>query len=187
MSEPEKATHSPKKSTTRSALRWLFAPLRHLLIFLAAIVLVFEEWGWVPLKRAVAAIGRLPMFNRLEGWVRGLRPAGALALFALPTLLLLPVKLAALALIHAGQTPWGVGILITGKLIGTALLARIFELTQPALMQLAWFARLYARWHAWKESVLQAAKQTWVWQQVGRARMRLRASVRSAWAAWKQR
>jgi hypothetical protein len=35
------------------------------------------------------------------------------------------------------------------KVAATALLARIFELTQPALMQIDWFARPYRRFNLW--------------------------------------
>lgn len=44
---------------------------------------------------------------------------------------------------------------LTAKLVGTSVVARLFALTQPALMTLPWFARLYARWSAWKTSLLE--------------------------------
>lgn len=40
----------------------------------------------------------------------------------------------------------GLGHVLAAKLVGTALAARLFQLTHPALMQLHWFARLYAPW-----------------------------------------
>ena len=37
----------------------------------------------------------------------------------------------------------GVGVFFLAKVVGTALFARVFALTSPALMRLPWFKRLY--------------------------------------------
>jgi hypothetical protein len=145
-----------------------------------ALVILFEEWGWEPLQRLLARIGQWPGFRWFEGWVRGLPPYAALALFALPALMLLPVKLAALWLIHQGRTLLGLAIIVTAKVVGTAIVARLFTLSQPALMQLAWFARLYARWSAWKARLLAWARASAAW----RAARALKASLRRQWGRW---
>jgi hypothetical protein len=124
--------------------------LRRIAEALIALVILFEEWGWEPLQRAIAWIARLPPLAWLERRIATLPPYAALAVFALPTLLLLPVKLAALWLIGIGKAGLGVAVIVVAKIVGTALLARLFKLTQPALMRLAWFARWYARWTVWK-------------------------------------
>lgn len=144
--------------------RWLGALLQWPL----ALLILFEEWGWEPLQRLLARIGQWPGFRWIEARVRALPPYAALALFLLPTLALLPVKLLALWLIGRGHALVGTLVILAAKLVGTAIVARLFSLTQPALMRLAWFARLYARWVAWKNELLLRVRASLPWR-LGRA------------------
>jgi hypothetical protein len=159
-------------------LRWLRRGFEALL----ALVILFEEWGWEPLKRAMAWVARLPPLAWIERRIAALPPYAALAVFLLPSLLLLPVKLAALWLIGIGKAGLGFAVIVIAKLIGTALLARLFQLTQPALMQLAWFARWYGRWTAWKQAVLAQVRASWAWR-VGRV---VKRRVAQRVARWRQ-
>ncbi|MBV8125221.1 MAG: hypothetical protein JO370_14240, partial [Paucibacter sp.] len=122
-------------------------------------------------------IGRLPVVRHLEALIRRLPPYGALALFVLPTLLLLPVKLLALWFITRGRALMGLGVILLAKVLGTALLARIFVLVQPALMRLPWFERLYGRWVAWKEALLAWVRASPVWLRARAWRERVRRMV----------
>lgn len=155
---------------------WPRRLLRALWQWPLALLILFEEWGWEPLQRALARIGRWPGFRWIEGRIRGLPPYAALLLFALPALALLPIKLLALWLIGQGRVLLGTLVIVLAKIIGTALVARLFTLTQPALMRLDWFARGYARWAAWKEALLAWARASAVWRAARglRRRMRLR-------------
>jgi hypothetical protein len=157
-------------------LRWL----RRVAEAPIALVILFEEWGWEPLQRALAWVARLPLLARLERRIAALQPYAALAVFVLPTLLLLPVKLAALWLIGIGKAGLGLAVIVIAKLVGTALLARLFKLTQPALMQLAWFASMYARWTIWKNGVLAMVRASWAWR-VGRVIKRRFAQRLARW------
>lgn len=145
-------------------LRLPLGLLKALFGWLLALLIVFEEWGWEPLQRALAWVGRLPGLRWLEERIRALPPYGALALFLLPTLMLLPVKLLALWLIGQGQVLSGTLVILTAKLVGTAVVARLFNLTQPALMQLVWFAQAYTRWIDWKEALLAQVRASWPWR-----------------------
>ena len=138
--------------------------LKALLGWLLALLILFEEWGWEPLQRALAWVGRLPGLRWLENQIRVLPPYAALALFLLPTAMLLPVKLLALWLIGQGQVISGTLVILGAKLVGTAAVARLFALTRPALMQLTWFARLYTRWIDWKEALLMQVRASWPWR-----------------------
>jgi hypothetical protein len=89
-----------------------------------------------------------------------------LAIFLLPTLLLLPVKLLALWLIGHGKVLGGTLVILTAKVVGTAIVARLFNLTRDTLMQLAWFARLYTRWVAWKDALLAQVRASWPWRPI---------------------
>lgn len=129
-----------------------------------ALLILFEEWGWVPLQQLLARIGRWPGLRWIEGRVSALPPWAAVALFVLPTLLLLPVKLLALWAIGSGHVVLGMLVIVLAKVVGTAVVARLFTLTQPALMQLRWFAWAYAQGMRAKHAVLARARATWAWR-----------------------
>jgi hypothetical protein len=154
--------------------------LRRLFEALLALIILFEEWGWEPLRRALAWIARLPPLAWLERRIAALPPYAALAVFIGPTLLLLPVKLGALWLIGIGHAGLGLALIVMAKLVGTALLARLFQLTQPALMRLAWFASVYGRWMAWKQSIVTRIRASWAWR-VGRVVKRRLAQRLARW------
>jgi hypothetical protein len=153
--------------------------LKGLLSGLLALLILFEEWGWEPLQRALARLARLPLIGAIERRVAALPPYAALAVFALPSLLLLPVKLLALWLIGQGQAMLGALTIVVAKIVGTAIVARLFVLTRPALMQLAWFEALYTRWTTWKDALLARVRASWVWR-AGRV---LKRAVRRRWAS----
>ncbi|MGE5451238.1 MAG: hypothetical protein ACM3VZ_05260 [Acidobacteriota bacterium] len=142
-----------------------------------ALVLLFEEWGWEPLARALAWIGNWPGFRWIEARIRQLPPYGALALFIVPVLALLPIKLLALYALGHGHAVLGVSVIIAAKIGGTAITARLFMLTQSTLMRLAWFARWFTRWIAWKNSILLRVRQSQAWQAVQALQQRVRKRV----------
>lgn len=146
-----------------------------------ALLILFEEWGWVPLANALARLGRLPMFRWVERSVQALPPYAALLVFVAPSLALLPIKLFALWLIGNGHGFLGVTVIVVAKIAGTAVVARLFMLTQPALMKLAWFASLYLRWTTWKDALIARVRASAAWRAIGRAK----AQVRAAWARLK--
>lgn len=166
-------------ATRRGLLRWLLKPLRTTLGLLLALVILFEEWGWAPLQRAMAWIGALPVLRQIERWIASLPPYGALALFLLPSAMLLPIKLLALWLIGQGHAGPGLTVIVAAKLAGTAILARLFALTQPALMRLAWFARLYMRWVTFKNELLARVRASAGWKLAHALADQARALARS--------
>lgn len=151
--------------------------LRALATLVLALVLLFEEWGWEPLATVLARLTRLPFWSRAERRIQHLPPWGALILFFIPLVVLFPIKLLALYLFGVGKKALGVTLLIAAKLIGTAVVARLFQLTEPALMQFAWFARWYPRWKQFKDGVTNQIRVSGVWQQ-GR---KLKARLNSWW------
>ena len=166
----------------RLLLHALGRGLRHLGVGLLALLIVFEEWGWEPLQRALARLGEWPLLRNLEAWIGRLPSWAALGVVMLPTLTLLPVKLLALWLIGDGHALLGVVVVVLAKLVGTAVLARLFVLTRPALLRLPWFAHLYGRWLPFKDGLLQWVRASWAWR-VGRVLKRsLGRALRRAWA-----
>ena len=159
-------------------LKALLAPLRWITRVTLAILILFEEWGWEPLRRVFALIARLPVIRHLETLLKRLPPRWAFVVLILPSLLILPIKLLAVWLVAQGRVTLGVAVIIAAKLGGTALLAWLFQLIQPALMQLAWFARLHARWTAWKADLLAWIRASAVWRTARAIKLRVKRLFR---------
>jgi hypothetical protein len=144
------------QSPLRLLKRLLTAPV----VLLAAVIILIEDWLWDDLARIAAAIGRLPVLRAIEALIATLPPYLALACFGLPALLLVPVKIAALYFISHGHAMLGLSTIVAAKVVGTALVARIFTLTRAKLMRIKWFAWSYERFMAFKARVYGAIKST---------------------------
>ncbi len=164
----------------KNVLRIALSPLRWLLYWVIALVIVFEEWGWEPLQRLLRRFVHVLRLQKLDAWLQSLPPYAALVALAVPSALLLPAKLAAFALIGKGYIFAGGVVFVAAKLLGTAVIARIFSVVQPSLMQLAWFARLYGAWKRWKDALLMHVRSTRAW----RAARALKARVFEKLRLW---
>ncbi|MBT2324135.1 hypothetical protein J7E62_17435 [Variovorax paradoxus] len=145
-------------------MRILTKLLRAFAAALLVPLLLFEEWGWEPLAALAARLARLPLWARLERVIQTLPPRGALLVFLLPVLMLLPLKLLALFLLGLGHAKSAVLLLVGAKLAGTAIVARLFQLVEPALMRIPLFARWYPRWKQWKDRVLGLVHRSAAWR-----------------------
>ena len=106
-------------------------------------------------------------------------PRGALLLFLVPAVALFPIKLLALWLIHAGQGVLGISVIIAAKLFGTALVGRLFVLTETQLMHYAWFARALGWWRDTKQRVKAAVRRS--------AAARAARALQQRWREWASR
>ncbi|MDM0109094.1 hypothetical protein QTH97_29430 [Variovorax sp. J22R24] len=160
--------------------------LKKLLRAIAALVLVpvllFEEWGWEPLARALGKLSRLPVWAHLENRLRALPPWGAVLAFLAPMVMLFPVKLLGLLLLGRGHATSAVVVLLSAKLVGTAILAWLFHLVEPALMRIPVFARWYPRWKTWKDRLLTAVRLSAPW----RAARYVKNSTRRWWRSMRR-
>lgn len=163
-------------------LRALTRALGRLAAWPLALLILFEEWGWEPLQRALVRLAHALGLQWLEGRIRALPSYPALALLLVPSLLLLPVKLAALWLIGHGHVAQGTLVVIAAKIAGTALVARIFTLTRDALLRLPWFAWIYGRWTGFKEQLLARVRASWPWRWARAMKRRWR----TRWALWRR-
>ena len=164
--------------------RWLWRVLRGVLLTLAAIVLFIEEWGWQPLTAFAARIARWPPLARFEARIASAPPRLALVLFLVPAVLLFPIKLLALWLIHEGHALLGIGVIVAAKLLGTALVGRLFVLTERQLMQFAWFARAMNWWIATKQRLKAVIVESTPWRGARDTMRRARAWLRLRVRRW---
>jgi hypothetical protein len=146
----------------RTLKKRLLAPL----IYTVAILLLFEEWLWDATKRLIALMPELRMLKALERLIERLPPYWALVVFALPAVLLLPVKLLALYSIAHGHATIGIMVIIVAKVTGTVLAARLYGLTKPALLSLAWFARWNDAFIGFKDRMIARLRATEAWQRI---------------------
>jgi hypothetical protein len=150
--------------------------LKSIAVAIAAVVILFEEWLWEPLKRLMLAFSRLPVIRQLAAIISRLPPLAALVLYLFPVLVLLPFKILGLWLIGQGHSVAGLATFLGAKIVGTALLAWLFALTKSALMQIGWFARTYA----WVVRISDAAHEWLHRQPIYQATRNLLAMMR-AW------
>jgi len=142
--------------------RWLLAPL----VYLAAVLLLLEDWLWDLGMRLMNRLAAWPPLRRLEAWICRLGPRAALLLFVLPATLLFPVKLLALWAMANGHPLSGLVVIVLAKLGGAAAVARLYLLTRPVLLSIVWFAALLAWFLALKERWIARLRATAAWNRV---------------------
>ena len=168
---PESAQSSYSSGLIARFFRSIFAVV-------AVIWLFLEDWLWDGLLAFMAWLGKLPFICWVDAVIQRLPPAVALMAFLFPVVVLLPVKLFAFWLIANHHPVMGAQLFIVAKVVGTALLARIFSLTRPALMTIGWFATFYNAFVVWKEKLFAYARSLHVYQQIQAIKIQARCKWR---------
>lgn len=175
----------------REVLRTLWELAREPMItalnVIAALIVLFEEWGWRPLSELLARLARFAPVAVVERAIAGLPPYGALFAIALPTTLLLPLKFVSVWLLANGHYVTATLLFVGAKIASTALIARVFLLTKPALMQIAWFARAYGWFVPWRDALFAEIRASWVWRYGRMVKTRVRLEIGRAWARMRPR
>jgi hypothetical protein len=148
---------------------------------LAALILLFEEWGWRPLSNLVAKLARFPLWAAAERQIAGLPPYGALVTLGVPSTIVIPTKLIGVYLLATGHFLTAAVVIICAKVIGTALVARIFVLTKPQLMQIGWFESSYDTFVPWQEALFGRIRSSWAWRYGRVLRWRANNYTRRTW------
>ena len=158
----------------RRLFKKLFIPP---MVIVAAAIMFFEEWLWDRLTAFMGWVARARVFRWMEARLAALPPYGAMAVFLVPGMMLLPVKLAALWMITRGHAGAGLLIIIAAKVIGTAIVARIFAVCRPALLTVGWFRRLYEWIVRVKTRLYGAIKAMPAWATAVRWKNAIKASI----------
>lgn len=167
--------------------RALVALLGHGLAAIVALIVVFEEWGWRPLANLLGQLARLKPIAWLEDRIRLLPPYGALVLFALPSASLFPLKLLALYLIAQGKTVLATALFVGAKVVGTALIARLYMLTEHSLMRIGWFKRAYDFLMPYKHALVDWVHESFAWRYGRVVKARMKAAVKPLFLAIRAR
>ena len=145
------------KRHLKYALQLLFVPI-------AAAIVFIEETLLHYLGLAMAAIAKWPPVAAIEHWLRRLPPWGALLAFGAPSLLVIPIKLSAVwfALHHR----YGLSLLsvVIGKMLATALVARLYLVLRPTLVRMAWYLRAETWLFDWRDRLYAFVRALPAWQ-----------------------
>jgi hypothetical protein len=137
--------------------------------FTLAVLFLVESWLWDNVKVALLWLahetGLKDLEPRARAFIAGLSPVATLAVFALPALAILPLKLLAVAIMAHGHVLTGLAVILGAKTLGLGVTSFLFDASREKLLQLAWFARVY-------ETVLRIS--AWAHRLVDPVRRRLR-------------
>jgi hypothetical protein len=134
------------------------------LVPIAAAIVFFEQTLIRYLNMLTAAVAAWPPIARLEAWLVRLPPYGALAAFVAPSILILPIKLAALWFAAKHLFAMALGAVVLGKLLATAILARLYRILRPTLMSIGWFAKADTWFFYWRDQAYAFVKALPAWQ-----------------------
>jgi hypothetical protein len=141
-------------------------------VILLALLFLFEAWLWQRLAPIVAWLfAHIPLRRlrtRLCAAIERIPPMGALALFAVPVALLLPMKFVGVWLLARGHWLSALGVLAFAKVASMGVTAFIFDLTRDKLLALPSF-----RWS--HDRVM--AGLAWAHRLIDPVKRRLRAAL----------
>ena len=145
------------KRHLKRALELAFVPI-------AAAIVFFEEVLLRTLGRVMAALATWPPVARLEAWLARLPPWAALLAFVAPSTLVLPVKLAAVWFAFHHQYGLSAASVVAGKILATALVARLYRVLRPTLVTMPWFLRAETWLFDWRDRIYGFVRALPAWQ-----------------------
>jgi hypothetical protein len=167
------------KRHLKSALELLFVPLVATIVFIEDVLLHY-------LGLAMAALAKWPPIAAFEGWIRGLPPWAAVLAFLAPSLIVLPVKLSAVWFAMHHRYGLSLASIIIGKMLATALVARLYRVLHPTLVQIEWFRRSETWLFTWRDRLYAFVRALPAWQKavalVRRAKRWTRELVAAVWS-----
>lgn len=122
---------------------WLKRLLTPPLIVLASLLIWCEESLWQVLKRLTIWVALFPLVRWLESRLVQLPPTLMLAIFLLPLVTLFPLKLLAVYWLTRGYWFASLALIVAAKILGTAIVARMYVVCHEQLMSIAWFRFVY--------------------------------------------
>ena len=158
--------------------RHLKRALEVALVPLAAAIVFFEQTLIKYLNVAMAAVARWPPIAQLEAWLvrlAALRRAAGLRDAVDPD----PADQAHCAVVrdNGRSTGWRSATLIVGKMLGTAVLARLYRILRPRLMTIPWFARADTWFFYWRDQAYAFVKSLPAWQRIAAMVQQLRVRI----------
>src|SRR5436309_1132309 len=142
---------------------------------IAAAVVFVEQVLIRYLNRMMVAVARWPPIAQLEAWLTTLPAWAAVLAFAAPSIIILPVKVSALWFAAHHRFVLAGSAVVLGKLLATAILARLYRILRPTLMTLRWFAWADTKFFTWRDWAYAFVRSLPAWQQAKGIAERARA------------
>ena len=79
----------------------------------------------------------------VRGYIQALGPYQSLALLAVPTATVEPLKLVAVAVAGAGHWITGAAMIVACYTLSLVVVERLFIIVKPKLLTIPWFARIW--------------------------------------------
>lgn len=110
---------------------------------MAAVYFLVDAAFWTLARPLARRLADHWIFDNLRTWVVSLRPYPALALFAVPVIILEPVKPLAAYLTATGHIVGGLTVLAIAEILKLVLIERLFRISHDKLLSIRWFAWCY--------------------------------------------
>jgi len=138
--------------------------LELVLVPVAAAIVFFEDVLLHYLGLGMAALAKWPPIARLEARLRRLPPWAALLAFVAPSTIVLPVKLSAVWFALHHQYGLSVASIVVGKMLATALVARLYRVLRPTLVTMSWFLRAETWLFDWRDRLYAFVRALPAWR-----------------------
>ena len=125
--------------------------LKSTIFTLAAIYFLVDAIFMTVARPSANWIAEHWLFGSVRVWIVSLRPYPTLALFAVPLIVLEPIKPVAAYLAGTGHITTGVIVLAVGEILKLVLVERLFSVSREKLISIPAFAWTYGRYSQAKE------------------------------------
>jgi hypothetical protein len=161
-----------RKNVMKKALKPLFYLLAMIYFLVDAVFMTVA----VPAGRW---LGDRLVSNRIRNWIISLRPYPTLMLFAVPVIILEPVKPLAIYLIGTNHVVAGVTLFVLCEILKLVLVERLFAISREKLLSIPAFAWGYGRYSAAKHWIvsLEACRKVQKWMRRARCAIQRRIAV----------
>jgi hypothetical protein len=165
-----------KENVMKKAMKKMLKPLFYLL---AMIYFLVDAVFMAVAVHAGRWLADPLVSNRIRNWIVSLRPYPTLMLFAVPIIILEPVKPLAIYLIGTKHVVAGVTLFVLCEILKLVLVERLFALSREKLLSIPAFAWGYDKYSAAKHWVvsLEACRKVQKWARRARCAIQRQIAV----------
>ncbi len=167
------------KFSLKRALELLIVPLAAAVVFVEQVLIGM-------LNTITAVVARWTPIAALEAWLVKQPRWVALTAFVMPSILILPIKFSAIYFVAHHRFGLAIAAVVIGKMLATAIVARLYVVLRPTLMTIGWFARLDTWFFFWRDRAYAFVRALPAWRMakaaIDRARLWLAELVSGLFA-----